>query len=264
MSTSASDIEEAPAHLTPEQARAYLDARIQGLCHDGALEVALGVPADDARDEPPRQLNQAWLRRGVEALRRRDAQLAAVVDRIGAPPLWARQPGFPTLVRIVLEQQVSLSAARTMYERLRNHVGAVTPETIGSCGVDGMRRLGFTRQKAAYCHGLAESLRGGHVDLRAIARAPDDEGRRALLQVRGLGPWSVDIYYLMALRRPDIWPRGDLALAVSVREIKGLASLPARDEQLALAERWAPWRSVAARILWAHYLAARGQYSPAS
>jgi len=261
MSTSASDIEEAPAHLTPEQARAYLDARIQGLCHDGALEVALGVSSNSVT--PPRQLNHAWLRRGIEALRQRDAELAAVVDRIGAPPLWARQPGFPTLVRIVLEQQVSLSAARTMYERLRNHVGTVTPDTISGCGVGGMRRLGLTRQKAAYCHGLAESLRGGHVDLRAISRAPDDEGRRSLLRLRGLGQWSVDIYYLMALRRPDIWPQGDLALAVSLREIKGLASLPTRDEQLALAERWAPWRSVAARILWAHYLAARGQYSPA-
>ena len=263
MSTSASDIDEAPAHLTPQQARAYLDARIQGLCHDGALEVALGVLAADARDTPPRQLNQAGLQRGVEALRRRDAELAAVVDRIGPPPLWGRQPGFATLVRIVLEQQVSLPAARTMYRRLRSHVGAVTPETISGCGVDGMRRLGLTRQKADYCHGLAESLRYGHVDLRAIARAPDDEGRRALLRVRGLGPWSVDIYYLMALRRPDVWPQGDLALAVGLREVKRLPRPPSRDEQRALAERWAPWRSVAARILWAHYLAARGQYSPA-
>ena len=272
MSTSASDIEEAPAHLAPEQARAYLDARIQGLCHKGALEVALGfhsrsvapllAPVADDGDAPPRQLNQAWLQHGVDVLLRRDTELAAVVDRIGAPPLWARQPGFPTLVRIVLEQQVSLSAARTMYQRLRGHVGTVTPETISGCGVDGLRRLGFTRQKAAYCHGLAESLRAGHVDLRAIARAPDDAGRRALLRVRGLGPWSVDIYFLMALRRPDVWPQGDLALAVGLREVKRLPQLPSRDEQRALAERWAPWRSVAARILWAHYLAARGQYSP--
>ena len=85
-----------------------------------------------------------------------------------------------------------------------------------------------------------------------------------MMSVPGLGPWSVDIYYLMALRRPDIWPQGDLALASALCEVKHLDALPARDEQQALAKRWAPWRSIAARILWAHYLAARGRYTPRS
>lgn len=212
----------------------------------------------------PRQLNAASLRTGVEALCRRDEDLAAVVDRLGVPPLWARRPGFAALVRIVLEQQVSLAAARTMYQRLRRHVGVVTPQSISRLGVDGMRGLGFTRQKSAYCHGLAAALLAGRVDLPSVARADDDTGRRALLEVRGIGPWSADIYYLMALRRPDVWPRGDLALAVGLREVKRLEALPSRDQQHAIAARWRPWRSVAARILWAHYLAARGQYSPAS
>jgi DNA-3-methyladenine glycosylase II len=210
----------------------------------------------------PRQLNSASLRAGVDALCRRDEDLAAVVDRLGVPPLWARQPGFAALVRIVLEQQVSLAAARTMYERLRRHVGSVTPRTISRLGVDGMRGLGFTRQKSEYCHGLAAALLAGRVDLSGVARADDDTGRRALLEVRGIGPWSVDIYYLMALRRPDVWPQGDLALAVGLREVKRLEALPSRDEQQAFAAQWRPWRSVAARILWAHYLASRGQYSP--
>lgn len=212
---------------------------------------------------PSRQLNGALLRDAAGELCGRDADLAAVVGRLGVPPLWARRPGFPSLVRIVLEQQVSLLAARTMYERLRRHVGSVTPESIARLGVDGLRSLGLTRQKSSYCHGLATALRDGHMDLAAIARAADDAGRRALLQVRGLGPWSVDIYYLMALRRPDVWPDGDLALAVALREVKQLASLPTRQEQRSVAARWTPWRSVAARILWAHYLAARGQYTPA-
>ena len=98
----------------------------------------------------------------------------------------------------------------------------------------------------------------GSLDLAAVARAPDEEGRRMLLEVPGLGPWSVDIYFLMALRRPDVWPRGDLALASALRDVKGLRSLPSHDQQLELARAWSPWRSVAARILWAHYLAARG------
>lgn len=210
----------------------------------------------------PRQLTAASLRAGVDALCDRDPDLAAVVGQLGVPPLWGRRPGFSALVRIVLEQQVSLSAARTMYQRVRRHVGHVTPATIAGLGVDGLRRLGFTRQKSAYCHGLAEALLAGRLDLAAIARADDDVGRGALLSVRGLGPWSVDIYYLMALRRPDVWPQGDLALAVGLREVKRLEALPSRDEQQAFAARWMPWRSVAARILWAHYLASRGQYSP--
>ncbi len=211
----------------------------------------------------PRQLNAATLRAGVDALCGRDADLAAVVDRLGVPPLWGRRPGFAALVRIVLEQQVSLAAARTMYARLRRRAGNVTPEAIARLGVDGLRGLGFTRQKSAYCQGLADALLCGRVDLAAIARADDQAGRRALLALHGIGPWSVDIYYLMALRRPDVWPQGDLALAVGLREVKRLSSLPSRDEQQAFAARWRPWRSVAARILWAHYLASRGQYASA-
>jgi len=98
----------------------------------------------------------------------------------------------------------------------------------------------------------------GTLDLGAVSRASDDEGRRMLLDVPGLGPWSVDIYFLMALRRPDVWPRGDLALASALRDIKGLRALPSHEQQLKLSQAWAPWRSVAARILWAHYLAVRG------
>ena len=102
----------------------------------------------------------------------------------------------------------------------------------------------------------------GRLDLSAVAALPDHEGRLLLLDVPGLGPWSVDIYYLMALRRPDVWPRGDLALATALRDAKGMRKLPTRDRQEAIAARWSPWRSVAARLLWARYLADRGQYSP--
>ena len=211
----------------------------------------------------PRRLNGTTLRAGVEALCARDADLAAVVGRLGVPPLWARRPGFPALVRIVLEQQVSLAAARTLYERVRSHAGSVTPEAVARIGEPGLRRLGLTRQKASYCRELADALLLGRLDLAAVARADDESGRRALLSLRGLGPWSVDIYYLMALGRPDVWPQGDLALAAGLRDVKRLARLPSREEQHALAAGWRPWRSVAARILWAHYLAARGQYSAA-
>jgi DNA-3-methyladenine glycosylase II len=205
-----------------------------------------------------RQLTTARLHHATGELCARDPDLARVVHRYGPPPLWARRPGFPTLIRIILEQQVSLAAARTMYERLRHHAGAVTPEAIGRLGALRLRRLGFTRQKSAYCHELAQSVRLGHLDLRAVAREDDDEGRRILQRVRGLGPWSVDIYFLMALRRPDIWPRGDLALATAVTSLKRMRSRPDPAALSRLAARWAPWRSVAARVLWHYYLSTRG------
>jgi DNA-3-methyladenine glycosylase II len=178
------------------------------------------------------------------------------------PPLWGRRPGFPALIRIILEQQVSLAAARSLYGRLRRHIGGITAESVGAMGEAGLREFGLTRQKARYCHGLAARVLEGSLHLTAIAALPDAAGRAILLSVPGLGPWSVDIYYLMALRRPDVWPEGDLALATALRDVKRMDDLPSRKDQQAIAARWSPWRSVAARLLWAHYLAVRGQYSP--
>lgn len=210
--------------------------------------------------QAPRALTRQLLHDAAIDLAARDALLAGIRERLGAPPLWGRRPGFATLVRIILEQQVSLVAAQTLYRRLEAHLGGMTPERVAASKVAGLREFGLTRQKSAYCHGLALRVLDGSLDLAAAARAPDAAGRSALLAVPGLGPWSVDIYYLMALRRPDVWPRGDLALAVALRELRRMRYLPTAEEQQRLARRWAPWRSVAARMLWAHYLEARGQY----
>ena len=206
-----------------------------------------------------RSLTRALLGEGARALASRDSDLARVHARLGDPPIWGRRPGFPALVKIILEQQVSLRSAAAMYRRIESHAGVMTPQAVSHLGVTGLRRLGVTRQKAAYCHGLAQRIIDGRLDLAALGRAPDEDGRKQLLAVPGIGPWSVDIYYVMALRRPDVWPRGDLALANALRDVKGLRALPSHDEQLKLSQAWAPWRSVAARILWAHYLSQRGR-----
>jgi DNA-3-methyladenine glycosylase II len=207
----------------------------------------------------PRSLDHSLLQLGTRELTRRDAHLAAVVSRVGVPPMFGRRPGFSTLIKIILEQQVSLAAARTMYLRLDKHVGGLSPLAIDTLGIDGLRSFGLTRQKSSYCHGIAVRVLDGRLDLNAIARADEPAARASLLQIPGIGPWTVDIYFLMALRRPDVWPQGDLGLASAMREVKALRRLPNRDEQHAVAAGWAPWRSVAARILWAHYLEQRGQ-----
>lgn len=214
------------------------------------MENAVPAPA-------PRALTRATLAAGVAALARLDPDLAALAARNGPPPMWARRPGFPTLVHIVLEQQVSIVAAHTLFRRVSAALGGMTPERVAERGVHGLHRLGLTRQKASYCHALALAVLDGSLSLRGIARGEDAAGRAALLALRGIGPWSADIYYLMALRRPDVWPVGDLALAVALQEVKRLRRRPDAGRQLALSAAWSPWRSVAARLLWHYYLTTR-------
>lgn len=203
---------------------------------------------------PPRVLTRTAIDAAARELARRDADLGAILARHGPPPMWSRRPGFATLVHIVLEQQVSIAAAATLFRRIGAAIGGMTPESVAAQGPRRLHRLGMTRQKASYCHGLALAVLGGGLDLAALGRGDDEAGRRALLGLRGIGPWSVDVYYLMALRRPDVWPRGDLALATALAEVKRLRRRPDQERQRAIAKSWTPWRSVAARLLWQHYL----------
>lgn len=202
-----------------------------------------------------RSLTQSSLARAVRALCRADPDLRAVVRRHGHPPLWAREPGFTALVEIVLGQQISLAAARAAYARLAAALGGeVTAERLAAAGEDDLRRAGQTRQKSAYLRALGQAVAAGSLDVAGLATLDDDAVRRALVAQRGFGPWSADIYLLMALGRPDVWPARDLALAIAMREVKRLRSVPDAARQLAVAEAWRPWRAVAARILWHHYL----------
>lgn len=204
-----------------------------------------------------RPLTPASLNQGAQQLAALDPDLERLFARLGTPPLWAREPGFATLVQIILEQQVSLKAAHTMFQRVCAYLGEMTPQTIMIAGESGLKALGLTRQKARYCHGLAERVATGQLALEQLETLSDEDGRQALLAVPGLGPWSVDVYYLMALRRADVWPRGDLALAAALQDLKGLDAPATRQQQQQFTEAWSPWRGVAARMLWAHYLDTR-------
>lgn len=206
-------------------------------------------------DDTPARLDVAGLVDATEALAARDPDLGAIVERHGPPPLWDREPGFATLVAIVLEQQVSLRSGAAALERLRRAAGAVQPGPILALGEEGARAAGLTRQKARYVVGLATAAVDGRFDPDRVARAADDDARSELVALLGVGRWTADIYLLMALGRPDVWPDGDLALAVAMRRAKGLESVPDEPRQRNLAEAWRPWRAVAARILWHAYLA---------
>lgn len=210
--------------------------------------------------DPHAPLTDAGLLVAVHALCAQDADLAAVHDRLGPPPLWSRPPGFGTLVFIILEQQVSLASARAAYERLLAVVSPLTPSAFLALDDDTLRACGFSRQKSAYCRNLAQQLIAGALDLDALAALPDDDVRTRLCALKGIGPWSAEIYLLMALCRPDAWPAGDLALAVAVQAVKQLPARPTGPELTQIGELWRPWRAVAARILWHHYLSGTPAY----
>jgi DNA-3-methyladenine glycosylase II len=213
-----------------------------------------GASTYPAGREAPSRLDRRRLCTAVEELTRRDRHLAAVRERWGVPPLWLRRPGFSALVRIILEQQVSLASARAAFERLRAAVERLTPRAFLELDAATLRRVGFSRQKAGYCRSLAEEIVAGRLRLAELAQMDDDSAHERLTRLRGVGRWTADIYLLMALGRPDIWPRGDLALAKAAQRVKRLPRLPTENELGDLACRWRPWRAVAARLLWHDYL----------
>jgi DNA-3-methyladenine glycosylase II len=157
-------------------------------------------------------------------------------------------------VRVILTQQVSLASARSALGRLQSGAGRVSATRLSRLSATRITTFGITRQKAAFIHELAVDVRSGKLDLRDLHRSDDATTRSTLIRARGVGPWTADIYLIMALRRPDVWPDCDLALLKAMKIVKGLPSDPSPEVARRIAEGWAPWRSVAARILWHDYL----------
>ncbi|HXC69137.1 MAG TPA: hypothetical protein VN644_04145 [Pyrinomonadaceae bacterium] len=202
-------------------------------------------------------LTQKSLALAARELAARDETLAAILATYGDPPLWRRATGFTTLVHIILEQQVSLKSARSMLTRLQTAIEPFTPWRFIELGDDYFRGLGVTRQKSSYLLHLSECIVNGELSFTKLARMSDDDARMILTRIKGIGLWSADVYLLMAMRRADIWPSGDLALAVAMKDLRGLPHRPKPEELERLAENWRPHRAVAARMLWQYYLGKR-------
>lgn len=189
----------------------------------------------------------------------RDPELAKLVDEHGVPVLWTRPPGFQSLVLFILEQQVSLASAAAAYTKVLNRIGVMEPAALLRTPPEELRIDGVSRQKDRYLRALATAVLSGDLDLDALTDLPDDEVRRELMALPGIGLWTADVYLLACLDRPDLWPVGDRALQVAVAEALGLDVVPVRDELEAIGERWRPYRSTAARLLWHGYLERRGR-----
>lgn len=183
-----------------------------------------------------------------------DEDFARILKTHGPPPLWDRQPGFATLTRIILEQQVSLASADAMYRRIEDVFGQLTPLSVLAVGADGLRTLGVTRQKSSYFVNLAETIERGDLDLDAMDIEDDGLVFDRLTSIKGIGRWTAGVYLLMALCRPDAWPPGDIALMTAYKNLKGLEQRPGAAELNQVAEAWRPHRATAARLLWHFYL----------
>lgn len=187
-------------------------------------------------------------------LAKTDADLAFIFEKYGTPPLWRREPSFATLVHIILEQQVSLASALSAFNKLKEKLGAITPESVLSLSDEELKAAYFSRQKTIYARELAKAILDGNLDLKHLEALPDDEAKDELKKIKGIGEWTADIYLLMAMLRADVMPKGDLALHMAWKRLKNLEHAPASGEFQQIAERWKPLRAVAARLLWHFYL----------
>lgn len=183
-----------------------------------------------------------------------DADLARVFETYGTPPLWAREANFATLIHIILEQQVSLASALSAFNKLKEKLEEVTPENVLKLSDEELRECYFSRQKTVYTKELARNIIEGHLDLDKLKELTDEEVKTHLKKIKGIGDWTSDIYLLMALLRSDVMPKGDLALHAAYQKITQSESRPNSDEFQIIAQKWKPYRAVAARLLWHFYL----------
>lgn len=191
-------------------------------------------------------------------LGRIDKDLHSVIKQHGHPPMWTRPATFQTLILTILEQQVSLASAYAAFKKLKQKIGYVTPAKILSLTDAELKACYFSRQKTIYARELARAVKTKQLNLKKISLAHEDEVRYELKKIKGIGDWTVDVFLMHALQRTDLFPLGDIALVNSLKETKQLHPHTTREDLLAIAEPWRPYRTIAAMILWHSYIQKRG------
>jgi DNA-3-methyladenine glycosylase II len=193
-----------------------------------------------------------------QALAEKDADLKAIIDSYGLPPMWMRPAIFQSLVLTILEQQVSLASAYAAFKKLKAKTGFVTPKKILSLTDADLKSCYFSRQKIIYVRALADAIASKKINLKKLSISTDEEIRKTLKQIKGIGDWTVDVYLMHALQRSDLFPLGDIALVNSLKHIKQLQAGISKEEMLAIAENWRPYRTVASMLLWHAYIQRKG------
>lgn len=193
-----------------------------------------------------------------DKLARKDNDLKVIIKAHGYPPMWTRPGTFQTLILTILEQQVSLASAYAAFKKLKQKISFVTPSRVLALSDAELRACYFSRQKMVYARCLADAILSKQLSLKKLSLATNDEVRSELKKIKGIGDWTVDVYLMHALQRTDLFPLGDIALVNSLKEVKQLHPQVTKDEMLAVAEPWRPYRTIAAMILWHAYIKKRG------
>ena len=207
-------------------------------------------------------LTRKTFKYAVDVLTKKDRDLKNIVTQFGYPDYWTRKESFSTLIHIILEQQVSTASAKATYTKLTKVVNPLTPESIAETSDKVLRIIGLSRQKIEYCRCLAFAIIENKLNLMILKRISDNEAYEMLVQIKGIGAWSANIYLLVAQKRCDIWPNSDLALISTIQKIKGFSERPTSLQLEDISNQWRPWRSVAARILWHYYIVTRSIQPP--
>jgi DNA-3-methyladenine glycosylase II len=202
--------------------------------------------------------SEADLSEGVAWLTRREPRFARVVDVFGLPPLRRAEGGLPGLLRIVTEQMISLKAADAIWQRIARELSPLDPPAILRRRHATLMKLGLSGAKSRAFRSIARAMHRGEFRIDDLLHQSDEQAIAALMGLPGIGPWTADIYMLSCLGRADAWPSGDLALQAAAATMFDLTERPDARLMMSLADGWRPWRSVAARLLWAHYRSLKG------
>lgn len=186
-----------------------------------------------------------------------DADLQQIIERFGYPPFWSRSNSFESFVHIILEQQVSLASALATLNQLKKRIGTITPENLLSLTDEDLKACFFSRQKIIYTRGLATAIISGTINLGDLAKKSNEDVRHALIKLKGVGNWTIDVYLMFVLHRTDIFPIGDLAARNALKHLKLLPSESSPEMLTEIAKAWEPYRSVATMMLWHYYLSLR-------
>lgn len=197
--------------------------------------------------------SERHLKPGLHYIADTDPDFARALTLISPLPSRQQPPGFSSLTKIIVEQQVSLASADAIWRRLQTAISPFAPEQLLTFSEEALRELGLSKQKAVYCRALAEDLTGRRLSLDRLESMEDEAISEALMQVKGIGRWTAEVYLIACLDRQDVWPAGDVALKIALQHLKGLDARPSVDEMDEHAAPLKPHRTLAARILWRYY-----------
>lgn len=198
-------------------------------------------------------MNEEIIKQGLDDIATRDADVAKAIRQLGYPEPRIRPKGFETFFNIVVSQQLSTHAAAAIMGRARELLPSISANSVKTLKADELRNIGLSRQKVSYIQGLCDSVLNGEFNPDKLEQMENEEAIKHIVNLKGFGPWSAEIYLMFSLQRTDIFPSGDLALLVALQKLKGLEDKPTPKQAQGIIEHWSPWRSVGSLFLWHYY-----------